>query len=273
MIFPEHCKHVGVSDGARPCRDRVYFLTRYLVVYRDDGEIEIRAVETAPGPGFMRDVRTMRVIAGPGEVAVHPDPVVLHDRGRLIGLALQSASPCTLFVGRDEHVTFVLDPDPAALTTIHVYDCAPPRPHLSETIRELEATGIFGAQPVRFVHHVMDIRKRDPDVYPCRASGFPRSVDRIRVAAGERVAGCRTTQELIRECGNAEHHLENICPLDAATSEPFIARCCRSERCGLGTRRGLFGGAVHWGASPWEIAGMVMDILEKWEEHAGHRSG
>lgn len=37
MIFPEHCKHVGVSDGARPCRDRVYFLTRYLVVYRDDG--------------------------------------------------------------------------------------------------------------------------------------------------------------------------------------------------------------------------------------------
>jgi len=273
MIFPEHCRVVGVSDGRRPCGDMVYFLTRYLVVLGEDGEIEIYQVETGPGTGYMRPVEEMRHIAGPEDVTVHPEPVNLHNRGRLIELALGSPGRCTVFRGHDEHLTFVIDPDPSAISTVHVYDITPPRPHLSETIRELESVGIFGIQPVRFVHHLRDIRSPDVEVYPCSATGFERTVDRVRVMDGERVTGCRTTAAVIRECGGARHMLENLCPLDCVDAEPYIARCCRSERCGIGIQNGLYGAAVHWGATPWEIAVTVMKVLEVWKERADNRRG
>ena len=43
--------------------------------------------------------------------------------------------------------------------------------------------------------------------------------------------------------------LENICPLESVREEPFIARCCRSEREGTGLYKGKYGAVVHWGAA------------------------
>ncbi|HTY53147.1 MAG TPA: hypothetical protein VMB35_08125 [Methanomicrobiales archaeon] len=272
MIFPEHCKQVGVDTG-RPCGDRVYFLTRYLIREGPRGS-EIFEVEQQPGGhGPMRGVASLRPVAKGKDVAWHPDPVNLHDRAHLIMLAAASGRRCTIFRGLDEHTTFVCDPDPASLLAIHLYDVVPPpRPHLSATVKELERDGLFGDLSVSFVHHVRDIRDTGADVYPCRAAGFSHSLDSDRVRKGEKVAGCMTGAQILRECGVEEATIEEICPLESIGEEPFIARCCRGEREGVREFRGRFGGIVHWGAGPWTIADTVRKVAGGWRAHAADRS-
>ncbi len=66
------------------------------------------------------------------------------------------------------------------------------------------------------------------------------------------------------ECYGEDFVLENICPLESVREEPFIARCCRSEREGIGMYKGKFGAVVHWGASPYRIAHAVEDLVAQW---------
>jgi hypothetical protein len=267
VIFPEHCKFVGYAS-AKPLGDEVYFLSRYLI-HKVSGGYEVLAVEPREGKGLMRPVRSMQTLAQSDEISIYPDRVNLHNRGDLIHRALETGKRCTIFTGFDEHMTFVLDPDPAVITTLHVYDLAPPWPHLSETLKSLDATGIFGDLRVIFRHHVHDISDTGADIYPCRAAGFSHTLDCDRPGGGERVAGCLTAQQLLNECyGEKEFTIIDICPANAAREEPFIARCCRTERTGTGRVNGKFGGIVHWGSSPREISDMVIAIMKEWEEQS-----
>lgn len=263
MIFPGHCKEVGAVTG-KPCGDRVYFLTRYLIRESPEGT-EVLEVEQVPDDrGMMRRIASLRTLAARDEVVRHPEPVNLHDRTALLHLALASGHRCTIFRGLDEHTTFICDPDPSTLLTLHIYDIMPPRPHLSATIRELERDGLFGELSVTFVHHVRDIREIGADVYPCRAAGFSRTLDSDPVSEGDTVAGCMTGTQILRECGRTGVLVKEICPLESVLDEPFIARCCRSEREGIREFRGRFGGVVHWGATPRTIADTVKHVVEGW---------
>jgi len=58
----------------------------------------------------------------------------------------------------------------------------------------------------------------------------------------------------------------DICPLSMVAEEPFITRCCRKEREGIGMYAGRFGAVVHWGASPFEIFTAVKNLLAAWRE-------
>ncbi|MDD1665036.1 MAG: hypothetical protein LUQ32_06740 [Methanomicrobiales archaeon] len=270
MIFPGHCKEVGAVTG-KPCGDRVYFLTRYLIRESPEGT-QVVEVEQVPGDrGMMRRVASLRTLAAGDEVVRHPESVNLHDRTALLHLALSSAHRCTIFRGLDEHTTFVCDPDPSGLLTLHVYDILPPRPHLSATIHDLERDGLFGELSVEFAHHVRDIREIEADVYPCRAAGFTRTLDSDPVAEEDIVAACMTGAQILRECGGRGVIVKEICPLESVTEEPFIARCCRSEREGVMVFRGMFGGVVHWGATPRTIADTVKNVVEGWRNHAKDR--
>jgi hypothetical protein len=263
MIFPEQCKQVGFAS-TKPCGDRVYFLSRYLV--RDTGE-GYELLEVIPDPavtGMMRPVIASKVIATTKETYYYPEKVQIHDRTRLIGLASDSGFRCTIFTGFDEHMTFVLDPDLSGLLKIHVHDVTPPRPSLSACLRELESAGLFGDLSVMFCHHTRDITQVQADVYPCRAAGYTRTLDADPMQGGERVAGCLTGSQFYTECYGKEFVLENICPLESVMEEPFIARCCRSEREGVGIHKGKFGAVVHWGAGPAQIARMVNDLVVQW---------
>jgi hypothetical protein len=265
VIFPAKCKYVGfVSE--KPCGDKVYFLSQYLVRPAGDGYEVLEVILDQDGKGMMRSIISSRIIATTKEVYRYPEPVQLHDRARLVLLASYSGYRCTLFFGHDEHMTFVLDPDPSAFLKIHVYDVSPPRPSLSSCIRELEACGLFGELNVAFCHHILDISAIKADVYPCRAAGFVKTLDADRPSAGERVAGCMTGAQLIRECYGTENELVSICPLTAVAEEPFIARCCRSEREGMGTYNGKEGIVVHWGASPAQIAAAVNNLAARWRQ-------
>ena len=271
MIFPGHCKEVGFVTG-KPCGDRVYFLTKYMI-REGPGGYEVLEVKQKPGGrGPMRGIIALKTIAGGDDVAMHTAPVNLHDRTGLVKLALASGRRCTIFRGPDEHMTFVCDPDPASLVAIHIYDIVPPmRPHLSATIRELERDGLFGELSVEFVHHLRDIREIGADVYPCRAAGFSKTLDSDAVSAGETVAGCMTATQVLKDCGVKNARVEEICPLESVREEPFIARCCRNEREGVREYKGKFGGVVHWGATPWTIAEIVQKVASGWRGHAQHR--
>lgn len=264
MIIPAHCKQVGFASS-KPYDDRVYFLSRYLIRAMPDG-YEILRVTPADGSGLLRDVAETEVLARPDEVAVCPRRVNLHDRADLIRRAAASGRRCTVFTGHDEHMTFVLDPDESVLLTVHVYDIMPPRPHLAMTIKELDATGIFGHLLVRFAYHCHDIRTADAEIFPCRAAGFARTLDADRPAPGERVACCLTGRQLLLETGAGAQPAEDICPLARVEEEPFIARCCRSERTGSPAWNGRAGAIVHWGSSPKEIADAVEDCVRRWRE-------
>ena len=140
-------------------------------------DYEILAVEAGEGSGMMRPVKRVSVLAGAEEVYQYPERVILHNRGDLIRRAAETGKRCVIFTGIDEHKTFICDPDPASLLTVHVYDVIPPRAHLAETLKSLEQTGIFGELEIRFVYHIRDIRETGAEVFPCRAGGFPRTID------------------------------------------------------------------------------------------------
>lgn len=264
MIFPEHCKVVGTAK-AMPAGRKVYFLTRYLI-RESDGGCEVLEVSQGSGSGIMRDIADETLLAGPGDCTVWPVRVNLHDRAGLIEKACTMGRRCTVFHGLDEHMSFVLDPDPASLLTIHLYDAMPPRPHLSATVRELEAAGLFGDAMVRFEHHLLDVGEIDADLFPCRAAGFDRTLDADRPVPGEQVAACLTGRQILAELYGGEYGLTEICPLSLADAEPYIARCCRSERSGTARRNGLLGAVVHWGASPRQIADAVWSVAAAWRE-------
>jgi len=160
----------------------------------------------------------------------------------------------------------VLDPDLSSFDTITVYDLIPPRPSLSACIRELEQAGMFSELDVFFEHTLRDISRIDADVFPCRASGFLRTLDSDPLSGGEKVAGCLTGTQILQECYGDGFEVKDICPLSMVTREPFITRCCRKEREGIGMYNGRFGAVVHWGASPYEIVTAVQRLAAAWRE-------
>ncbi|MDD1728075.1 MAG: hypothetical protein LUQ50_03265 [Methanospirillum sp.] len=259
MIFPPHCKCVGYA-GNKPVGDQVYFLSQYLIHEVPEG-YEILGVEVGEGIGMMRPVKQVSLIARADEVFQYPERVILHNRGDLILRAADTGRRCVIFTGIDEHKTFICDPDPGVLCTVHVYDVTPPRAHLAETIRSLEATGLFGELEIRFEYHIRDIRETGADVFPCRAGGFSRTIDSDPLAGGEQVAGCMTARQVLSECYGHDFPVIDVCPANAVDAEPFIARCCRAERSGLQDINGKHGVVVHWGSSPKYIADAVYELI------------
>jgi hypothetical protein len=263
VIFPEHCKNVGHAS-TRPCKDKVYFLSRYLLRDTPDGHEVLEVTLDQNEKGMMRTLLSSRVLAHENEVYLYPEKVNLHNRTGLVERAFSIGYRCTIFTGPDEHQTFVLDPDLSGFLKIHVYDVSPPRPSLSACIRELEAAGLFGDLSVQFCHHIRDISETGADVFPCRAAGFEKTLDADAMKGGEQVAGCLTASQFYTECYGKDFHLVNICPLESVSEEPFIARCCRAEREGICSWNGKTGAVVHWGADPVKIYDAVRGLVSRW---------
>ena len=80
----------------------------------------------------------------------------------------------------------------------------------------------------------------------------------------EQVAGCLTGRQILAECYGSDFPVIDICPANAVSDEPFIARCCRAERSGIQRINGKFGVVVHWGSSPKTIADAVYAMIHEW---------
>ncbi len=279
MIFPSHCRLVGVVDkyarkGYRP-EDAVYFSSQYLLVFEAPDRCEAYEVQSE-GNGLMRAVKNVRRIAGMDETLVFGQDVDIANRADLIKKAAKLCRDginTVVFRGVDRHYNFVHMPDLSALTRVDVFDVAPPwPPWLAYNIQRQDEAGMYGELMLDFSYHIVDLKAYEDagrtTIFPCRASGlnglFLDSLD------GEpegdiRLVGCNTSRLVFesRYPGKAYEHI-NICPLSSLRpSRPFILRCCQSDRLGLKSVDGIKGVAVHWGASPREIYEAVRMLADE----------
>ena len=116
MIFPLHCKFIGVVDkdlrnNFRP-DDQVYFSSQYVIVFESRDRCEIYAVQSE-GEGFMRTRSGMQKIAETDETLVYDELVDITNRSCLINKAIELCKGkinTVVFKGVDRHYTFVHKP-------------------------------------------------------------------------------------------------------------------------------------------------------------------
>ncbi|CAJ37686.1 DUF7714 family protein [Methanocella arvoryzae] len=269
MIFPSHCKFIGVINrhirpGYRP-DDAIYFSSQYVLVFDAPDRCEVFEVEST-GEGFIRRKNDARRISSAAETLVYPGLVDISNRADLLRRAVPLCTGginTVVFQGIDRHYMFVKDPAAEALTTIEVHDVAPPDPAwLAYNVKKLVEAGMFGELMLAFEYHVLNLKdyedSRRTTIFPCHASGlnglFLDSLDE-EPQGDVRLVGCNTSK-LVFEARYPLKRYEhvNICPLSTRKpSKPFILRCCQSDKLGMTELNGVPGVVVHWGANPREI--------------------
>jgi hypothetical protein len=278
MIFPDEYKYVGVTKSLCSCAEEpIYFLTDYLIVEGEktetgSGEYEVYYVKKS-GEGLLRKVEALERIASGEEVIKYDKELNLKNRTLLIETA---AKLCTgkvntvIFTGVDKHVTIVHDPDLSSILEIEILDIVPPEPSwLSLVVRRLETSGIFGDLQVRFVEKVIDLRQFEGKntVFPCSASGLKgKCLDSDKLNEdGHLLVGCEISKTLFEmRFSELEYSFINICPFKSdivVPSKSFITRCCRSEKSGLVNISGFEGAVVHWGASEYQVAQAIRNLI------------
>ncbi|WP_292468779.1 hypothetical protein [Methanolobus sp.] len=277
MIFPDEYKYVGHSREIPDGDDRrIYFLTKYLIVEHCDNENSYSLYEVRHlGNDLLRNVESLEKLASCEEIVRYDKELNIKDRALLIEIA---ANICkgkvntVIFTGIDKHLTFVHKPDLTAILDIEIVDVVPPEPSwLSSVVNRLEKSGIFGDLTIKFSDNLTDLRRFEGDntVFPCSSSGLKGKCLDCDVIEedGALLVGCEISKSLFESrFPGVEYSFVNICPFKSdifKPSRPFITRCCRSEKSGIVTINGIRGAVVHWGASEFDVAKAVWDLVEE----------
>ncbi|RPJ79771.1 MAG: hypothetical protein EHM20_00415 [Alphaproteobacteria bacterium] len=280
MIFPDEYKNVGVTKLlCSAAEEPVYFLTDYLIAEKQNLKTgctyyEVYQVKKS-GEGLLRKVEELELIASGEEVIKYDRELNIKDRTLLIETAAKLCRDkvnTVIFTGVDKHITMVHDPDPSSILEIEILDVVPPEPSwLSLVVRRLETSGIFGDLQVRFVEKIIDLRQFEgkDTVFPCSASGLKgKCLDSdILTENGHLLVGCEISKTLFEmRFPELEYSFINICPFKSeivVPSKPFITRCCRSENSGLVNISGFEGAVVHWGASEYQVAEAIRNLVRR----------
>jgi hypothetical protein len=268
MIFPLHCRFIGVVDkdlrnDYRP-EDKAYFSSQYIIVFEARASCDIYSMQSN-GEGFMRKWSGLQKIADARETLVYGSPVDITNRSYLIKKASELCKgkiSTVVFKGIDRHYTFVHEPSTAELTTVDVFDVAPPWPAwLAYNVKRLDDAGLFGELGLIFDYHILNLKDlEDPKrttIFPCRASGlsglFMDSLDQ-EPKGDIKLVGCNTSRAVFEtRYPSKKYEHVNICPLSTRKPDrPFILRCCQSDKLGIKEIDGVKGVVVHWGANPRE---------------------
>lgn len=278
MIFPDEYKHVGVTKALPTgTEEPVYFLTEYLIEERENpeaggSEYAVYHVKKS-GDGLLRKVEALELISSGEEIIRYEKELNIKDRALLIETALKLCTGkvnTVIFTGVDKHVTIVHEPDPSSILEIEILDVAPPEPAwLSQVVRRLEASGIFGDLQIRFTENIIDLKRFEGErtMFPCSASGLEgKCLDSdVLTEDGHLLVGCEISKTLFEmRFPELEYSFINICPFKSEVvvpSKPFITRCCRSEKSGLVNISGFEGAVVHWGASEYQVAEAVRNLV------------
>lgn len=284
MIFPPEYKSVGVirTDKTlseahdellrrQTTNNEIYFLSKYLIVFASGG-YAIYTV-TSKGDGLFRKVSSLTRIASDEEIMQYDKPINIHNRTMLIKTAHECRTDkvnTVIFKSVDHHLTFVHDPDPKGIIEIDVLDVIPPEPGwLVYMIRQL-SDSLLGELGVTFTHNILDLRHFESEdaVFPCFISGLRgRYLDSDEITEPATLIGCDISKSIIdQRFPDIKYKFINICPLTShayTITKPFIARCCQSDRSGLANIGGIDGVIVHWGASGFEIADALRNLVDK----------
>ena len=283
MIFPEEYKCVGVSKALPEGRvEPIYFLTEYLLVEKerpDTGITEYSVYHVKKsGDGLLRKVEALEPIASGEEVVKYDKELNIKDRSLLIETAVKLCTGgvnTVIFTGVDKHVTIIHEPDPSGILEIEILDIAPPDPSwLTQVVRRLEASGIFGDLQVKFTENTVSLRQFEGEntVFPCSSSGLKgKCLDSdVLTENGHLLVGCEISKSLFEmRFPELEYSFMNICPFKSdivVPNGPFITRCCRSEKSGFVKINGFEGVVVHWGASEYQVSEAVRKLALKLRE-------
>jgi hypothetical protein len=269
MIFPSHCRLIGVVE--KYCRkkyspsDVIYFSSQYLMDFNSPETCDIYEIKSE-GEGFLRKATGVRKIVSSNETLLYDEPVDITNRADLVKKASKLCDDrvnTIIFRGIDRHMTFVHKPDMGALVKVDVFDVSPPDPAwLAYNIKRLDGSGMFGELMLDFNYNVLDLKKYEDNsrttIFPCKSSGlsglFLDSLEQ-EPDGDIKLVGCNTSK-LVFEARYPlkKYELINICPLSIKEHKnPFILRCCQSDKLGPVEISGVPGVVVHWGANPREI--------------------
>lgn len=276
MIFPQEYKHVGVTHihPDEDSKEPIYFLTHYMLVEKCNGNKWLYQVEHS-GEGLLRKAESVDLITKPENIVSFPEKLNIKDRSLLIQKAAElckNGITTVIFTGIDNHVTFVHEPDPSAILELEILDIAPPHPSwLTDVVRRLETSGIFGDLTITFKENTIDLtRFSGPDtVFPCSSSGLEgKCLDNdVIEKPGSLLVGCEISRSLFESrFPGLEYDFISLCPFTSdivRPTGPFIARCCRAENAGQVTINGYPGATVHWGASEFDVANMIRELVDR----------
>ena len=274
MIFPDHCRYVGV----RECADKlskpsagepIYFSTHYLLLLHQE-KAAIFEIESE-GQGLIKTISSVNEIADYSETLVSQRKIDIFNRGKLIKNAARRCKgpiKAAVYQGFDLHWTFVYEPNVNGLIEIEVFDIIPPKPpYLIALIKKLDNAGVFGDLAVSFKPIVHDLSRSNPaTIYPCSASGIGSNhlnCRDIQIAEENILLGCDISRQVLEERyeGLKFEHI-NFCPTKSIRPhKPFIAKCCKSAREGPIELSGQQGYIVHWGANAYEIVSAVRSLV------------
>ncbi len=275
MIFPDEYKYVGHSRELSDGEDRrIYFLTKYLIVEHCNSDKDYSLYEVEhQGNDLLRDVADMKLLASGEEIVHYERELNIKDRALLIETASEMCKGdinTVIFTGIDKHLTFVHKPDTSEIYDIEIVDIVPPEPSwLASVVRRLEKSGIFGDLTIKFSENLTDLREYQGEntIFPCSSSGLQgKCLDcDIIDEDGALLVGCEISKDLFESrFPGIEYSFVNICPFRSdifKPSKPFITRCCRSEKSGIVTINGIRGAVVHWGASEFDVARAIWDLV------------
>ncbi|WNY27285.1 DUF7714 family protein [Methanolapillus ohkumae] len=275
MIFPEEYKNIGFCHPDMPLASEknksVYFLSKYLLEEKESGFC-LYSVTHENGIGFFRNVKGNELLASEDEIAVCDEILNIKNRTLLIEKAAdicqKTGKNTVLFTGIDRHITFVHKPDLSEILEIQVIDVKPPNPPwLSDCVRRLDASGIFGDLQIKFTEKIIDISTFEGEntVFPCRSSGLKgKFLDSDNMNENEsktdlRLVGCDTSRTVFETLyPSLDYDFIELCPTRSSLTKPdkpFIMRCCKSENAGkIIEINGYKGIIVHWGAGEYQIS-------------------
>ena len=270
MIFPTHCRFIGsINKYKRPDykpEDIIYFSSQYMLVFEAPDRCEVYEVKSSGDGTFLKTKTAVSMIAGADNTLVYATLVDISNRANLVKRASQVCKGninTVVFKGIDQHMTFVHEPSMEGFTTIEVHDIAPPEPAwLAYNVQRLEEAGLFGEHTLNFEYHVLNLKdfedQKKTVIFPCYASGLNGLF--LDCLDGEprgdiKLVGCSTSKQVFEARYPLKRYEHvNICPLaNVKPSNPFILRCCQSDKLGLKEINGIPGVVVHWGANPREI--------------------
>ena len=274
MIFPVHCKFVGVRRCANkycaPKRgDKIYFSSKYQITFYNK-KAAIYEVKSE-GEGLLREVKEVNKIADFDNALIYDKKVDIFNRGKLIREAVllcNKTITTVVYQGFDEHWTFVHQPDLTYLNEVEIFDISPPDPpYLVKMIQTLDDAGVFGDLSVSFKPRVLDLRQfTEATIYPCEASGLSsNSLDArdVKLSNKNVLVGCDVSKEVFEQrYPKVKFHHINICPMKTIKPNTmFITKCCKTGQSGPITLNGQKGFIVHWGANVIDVVSAMRYLL------------
>ena len=289
MIFPEEYKHIGWTEFGKTLpedKKKIYFLSKYVLEKINDG-YNLYSVEHI-GSGFIRTPKEAQLIASADDIISCDEILNIKNRKLLIEKAveicraenearaqkgIQTTATTVLFTGIDRHLTFVKDADLSEILEIQIIDIYPPNPPwLTDCIKRLEESNIFGDLQIKFSEKRADISvyQSDKTIYPCHSSGLSgKFLDSDALNENEDgwiLVGCDTSKQIIENLyPNLNYKFIDMCPTRSELTKPekpFLMRCCKSENSGSIIKiNGQTGILVHWGAGEWQIAENIRKLV------------